>query len=829
MFRLLIVDKSMSRLIRLPALPKVSAHAQVQAPSRNQAIEEVRRLKRAVMIGVYGAIFGFIPFYAFVLHYSVVQLVVGTVIGLGIAVSAIEGAFAQMFKFRKRSSYPATLLVEIGGTSGLEQAQEQMLDALTELLNLDGAAVIVDVSQAGGGSIAVLNIEPGTAERLRANCGSQIAGAMERRHSVCLTVKTEDGQPDADGDATLAIVPIVVWGRANGVILLLGSRSKDLDDQELMDGIGMAAGVSLENLRQKGNLLDTNSVLRATLDSTADGIVVIVGAKRIASYNRRLIEMWQVPDDILVDGNAAQRLADFVVAQIEEPDEFRRKIESLQEDKTSESFDVLRFKDGRLFEVYSQPQVVEGQIVGRVWCVRDVTQRVQSEQTIHRLAYHDALTDLPNRALFIDRLTVALAQSRRTRQQVAVMFLDIDRFKMINDTFGHHAGDDVLRAIGAELSILVRDGDTVARVGGDEFTLLLTGIGDDESVAGVAARILETLRRPRLIDDQELRVTTSLGIAVFPEDGGDVEELLRNADTAMYRAKAQGRDNFQTYTPAMSAEIVRRVSTESDLRHALEREEFVVHYQPQLDRETWQITGAEALIRWNHPVRGLVAPAEFISVAEDTGLIVPIGEWVLRAACRDNKAWQDAGWPPLTVTVNLSALQFQQSNLVEMIAGVLRETNLAPHYLEMEITEGTMIHDPELAASVIEELREMGVRVSIDDFGTGYSSLNYLKRFPIDRLKIDRSFINELTTDPNDAAIATAVIAMAHSLGLGVVAEGVETEEQLAFLVDHECDMFQGYYIGRPESETKMREFLASARERLENLRSTPTPTRLAG
>jgi len=504
---------------------------------------------------------------------------------------------------------------------------------------------------------------------------------------------------------------------------------------------------------------------------------------------------------------------------MDNPDDFRRKLEALQEDRSSESFDMLRLKDGRLFEVFSQPQVVEGEIVGRVWCVRDVTERVQSEQTIRRLAYHDALTDLPNRALFVDRLTVALAQSRRTRQQVAVMFLDIDRFKMINDTLGHPAGDEVLRAIGAELSLLVRDGDTVARVGGDEFTLLLAGVGDDESVSGVASRILEMVRRPRLIGDQEMRVTTSVGIAVFPEDGEDVETLLRNADTAMYRAKAQGRDNFQTYTPAMSAEIVHRVSTESDLRRALEREEFVVYYQPQLDRETWQITGAEALIRWQHPSRGLVPPAEFISVAEETGLIVPIGEWVLRAACRANKTWQDAGWPPLTVTVNLSALQFQQENLVAMIAGVLRETGLSPRYLEMEITEGTMIHNPEFAATVIQELREMGVHVSIDDFGTGYSSLNYLKRFPIDRLKIDRSFIEELTTDPNNAAIATAIIAMAHSLGLGVVAEGVETEEQLNFLVEHDCDMFQGYYIGRPEPEAMLRLLLSAPRERLEGLR----------
>jgi diguanylate cyclase (GGDEF)-like protein/PAS domain S-box-containing protein len=771
------------------------------------------------MVGVYGAIFGFIPFYAFVLHYNAAQLIIGTLIGLGIAVSAIEGAFAQMFKFRKRSSYPATLLVEIGAATTVEQAHSQLLDALAELFKLSGAALLLDNAEPGDETPA-LGLDSNRVQCLRTSIGPQIETVMKTRRSLSQTVDSPIACANDRSRQALAVVPVLAWGRPAGVILMLSPTGKDLGDHELLDGIGVAAGVSLENLRQQDHLQDALSVLQATLDSTADGIVVVVADRRIASYNRRFLEMWQVPEHLLSGGDGAASLADWVLNRVENREEFEQRLSDLQGDGSVDSFDQLRLKDGRLFEAYSQPQTIEGNIVGRVWCVRDVTERAQSEQTIRRLAYHDALTDLPNRALFTDRLTVALAQSRRLHQPVAVVFLDIDRFKMINDTLGHAAGDDVLRSIGAELSTLVRDGDTVARIGGDEFTLLLTGVGGDESIAAVAGRILETIRRPRTVGEQEIHVTTSIGIAIFPQDGDDAETLLRNADTAMYRAKAQGRDNFQTYTPAMSDEIVRRVSTESDLRRALDRSEFAVYYQPQLDRATWEIAGAEALIRWHHPVRGLVLPGDFISVAEETGLIVPIGEWVLRAACRENKIWQDMGLPPITVTVNLSARQFQQANLVAMIAGVLAETGLKARYLELEITEGTTIKDPEFAAAVIQELRDMGVRVSIDDFGTGYSSLNYLKRFRLDRLKIDRSFIDELTTSPNDAAITSAVIAIAHSLGLGVVAEGVETQEQLDFLVKHDCDTFQGYYIGRPEPAIMLQGLLQAPQVRLDSIRT---------
>ncbi|MEO8456464.1 MAG: EAL domain-containing protein [Chloroflexota bacterium] len=784
--------------------------------SRTHPIDQVRLLKRSVMFGVYGAIFGFIPFYAFVLHYSAEQLIIGTGIGVGIAVTAIECAFGQMFKFRKRSSYPATLLVETGEAANSDLAREQVLDVLTDLLDLTSVAIAQPDKDGELQFVAMRGVEVEAAAALLARSKPHIEQAMAQQQTTFFSDSPERGVAGA--------VPIMAWGKSIGALVVVSNKyTKDLKDEELMLGIGVATGVSLENLRQKEDLGDTLSVLTATLDSTADGVLVIDSRGRIVSYNQRFTDMWAIPDDVLklADRSQAMQLA---LEKITDPEEFLRKTSEIDQMSDENSFDTLSLKDGRSFERFSQPQVVNGETVGRVWCFRDVTERKQSEETIRHLAYHDALTDLPNRALLSDRLTVALAQARRTREPLAVMFLDIDRFKLINDTLGHSVGDDLLRQVALELSHLVRDGDTVARVGGDEFTLLLSGMSESDTVSVISRRILETIRQPRTLADQELRVTTSLGVAMFPADGETAESLLRNADTAMYRAKQQGRDNFQTYNPSMSQEIVNRVSLESDLRRALTRGEFVLAYQPQVNSQTWQITGAEALIRWQHPTKGLVHPVEFISVAEDTGLIVPMGEWVLREACIRNKAWQDAGLPPIVINVNLSALQFQQANLVEMIEGVLHDSGLEPQYLEFEITEGTTVRDPDFAALVLRQLRAMGVRISIDDFGTGYSSLNYLKRFRIDRLKIDRSFVDELTTDANDAAIATAVIVMAHSLGLGVVAEGVETEEQLRFLLERGCDEFQGYLVGRPCPEDEMRKLLANMDEHAARLRAMSQP-----
>jgi diguanylate cyclase (GGDEF)-like protein len=417
---------------------------------------------------------------------------------------------------------------------------------------------------------------------------------------------------------------------------------------------------------------------------------------------------------------------------------------------------------------------------------------------IEHLAYHDALTGLPNRPLFMDRLIVALAQAGRAHQKLAVFFLDLDRFKDINDSLGHTTGDTLLKAVAERVRRCVRDGDTVARFGGDEFTLMIPKIENIEDAAKIAQKIIDTLKIPFLVGDRELFVTTSIGISISPGDGTDPETLVRNADTAMYRAKDQGRDNYQLYAPAMNARALERLALENLLRKAVSQNELTLFYQPQIDADTRALVGVEALIRWNHPELGLISPAIFIGVAESSGLIVPIGEWILRTACRQIKIWQRKIDHDITVAINLSARQFQQPDLVDMIRSAIEETGIKGPSLEVEITESSAMQNADNTVYTLRELKSLGVRISMDDFGTGYSSLNYLKRFPIDTLKLDKAFVKDVTTDPSDAAIVSAVIQMAHSLNIKVVAEGVETEAQLEFLVRQKCDTIQGYFFSRP-------------------------------
>ncbi|HWS72419.1 MAG TPA: EAL domain-containing protein [Thermoanaerobaculia bacterium] len=450
--------------------------------------------------------------------------------------------------------------------------------------------------------------------------------------------------------------------------------------------------------------------------------------------------------------------------------------------------------------------------VGMIACLLEDEREAAELATveIEHLAYHDALTGLPNRPLFIDRLIVALAQAHRGTQKLAVFFLDLDRFKDINDSLGHSVGDTLLKAVAERVRRCVREGDTVARFGGDEFTLLVPRIDNVEDAAKIAQKIIETLKIPFFIHDRELFVTTSIGISVFPGDGHDPETLVRNADAAMYRAKDQGRDNYQLYAPAMNERALERLALENMLRKALANHELVLFYQPLVDLTTRRIVGAEALIRWQHPELGLLSPAHFISVAELSGLIIPIGEWVLRTACRQLKVWQRKFDPDLSISINLSARQFQQPDLVGQIRSAIIETGVNAGSVELEITESNAMQNAENTIYSLRELKTLGVRIAMDDFGTGYSSLNYLKRFPIDTLKLDQSFVRDIRTDSSDAAIVSAVISMAHSLHLSVVAEGVETEEQLAFLALQQCDLIQGFLFSEPLAADALEPLLAA-------------------
>jgi diguanylate cyclase (GGDEF)-like protein/PAS domain S-box-containing protein len=437
--------------------------------------------------------------------------------------------------------------------------------------------------------------------------------------------------------------------------------------------------------------------------------------------------------------------------------------------------------------------------VGAVLIARDVRARKRAERQIAYQACHDALTGLPNRTLFYDRLIQELARARRhDGRRLAVLFLDLDQFKVVNDTLGHAAGDRLLIEIAGRLRQTVRESDTVARIGGDEFTFLLPGIDRAEDAARTAQKILEAVSRPLEIDGHRLYVTTSIGISLYPADGEEAEALLSSADIAMYRAKDLGRNGFQLSNPAMNAKSVARLTLERDLRMAIERGEFTLVYQPQADVVSGRTVGVEALVRWNHPQRGLVLPGEFIAIAEETRLILPLGEWVLRTACEQARRWQAGGGPPLRVAVNLSALQFRQRDLAGTVQTILGESGIAPGSLVIEITESAAMLDAELTIDVLSELREMGLRIAIDDFGTGHASLAYLKQFPIDTLKIDRSFVSDMEASREGAAIVTAIIGLAHGLGLEVLAEGVESESQLCRLAACGCDEYQGFLISTP-------------------------------
>jgi len=543
-------------------------------------------------------------------------------------------------------------------------------------------------------------------------------------------------------------------------------------------------------------LRETNQFAAEIIENAGEGIVVYDRDLRYLLWNRFMEDLTGVAAEDVLGKKAADVFPHITEQHVDD------LLERAMAGHTVASPDIHYYvpdspHEGWVSAVYRPHYDASGTIVGVIGLIRDITQRKAAEQQIEFQAYHDALTGLANRPLFQEHLTLALALAQRRRRLVAVLFLDLDHFKIVNDSLGHTVGDELLKQVGLRLKSVVREGDTVARVGGDEFTIVLQDLQRKEDAAVVAEKVLRTIAQPADISGHHLYITTSIGITTFPDDGEDAETLLKNADNAMYRAKAEGRNTFHLSTQELSRWVEERMTLESSLHLAIERDEFELVYQPQIDVRTMKVCGMEALLRWRHPERGLIAPAEFISVAEDRGYIVVIGDWVLRTACEQAARLRSAGHDRVRVAVNLSARQFREASLLPRVRAAVEQSHLDPHLLELEITESVAVDNVELTLGILHELRAAGISIAIDDFGTGHSALSYLKHFPVDTLKIDGSFVEELPA-PDSAAIVRAIIQLAEGLRLRVVAEGVERKEQLDFLIANGCTDVQGFYFGNP-------------------------------
>src|SRR5216683_2356337 len=547
------------------------------------------------------------------------------------------------------------------------------------------------------------------------------------------------------------------------------------------------------------------------MSNAAEGIVVYDRELRCQVWNRFMEDLTGLRAEEVL----GKRAADFFPVVGEQPieDVLARVLKGETVSLSETSYMVPGTdRQGWIAASYRPQHDTKGNVTGIIGKVLDLTERKRTEQQMEYQSYHDALTGLANRRLFQEHLTLALALAQRKRRPVAVLFLDLDHFKVVNDSLGHTLGDSLLREIATRLRGSVREGDVVARVGGDEFTIVLQELEKKEDAAVMAQRVLRIISEPIDIEGQRLYVTASIGITVYPDDGEDAETLLKNADNAMYRAKAVGRNCYEMSTQELSRSMQERMTLESGLHQAMERNEFEVYYQPQIDIRTNRIIGMEALLRWRHPERGLMSPGSFLSVAEERGFIVLIGDWVLRTALNQVRAFRDLGFPDFRVAVNLSARQFRELSLVDGIESAVKQARVDPRLLELEITESVAMENLDLTFKVLERLRRTGISIAIDDFGMGHSSLSYLKRFPIDCLKIDRNFVEDLPDRFEDAAIVRSVIELAQGLNLRVVAEGVETKPQLDFLKEHGCREVQGFYFGFPVPAPQFQETLNQAR-----------------
>ncbi len=577
------------------------------------------------------------------------------------------------------------------------------------------------------------------------------------------------------------------------------------EDGQIQGIVCMASGL-MENQQKIETLQQAEDRYRSVFERAGEGFFQTTVDGNYLGVNLALAQIYgyKSPEDFI---NSLTNIAHQLYVNPHRRNEFRQIIEEQGEVWNFES--QVYSRDGSIIWISENARArcnANGEIVGYEGTVADITERRLAQATIRYQASHDLLTNLPNRAQFNEKLSWHLAEASQKRQMLGVCFLDLDRFKTINDTLGHAVGDRLLQKVSKRVLSCLRPQDVFARWGGDEFTLLLPQLQSLEEAAEIAQKILDVLKPAFKLQGHQLHITSSIGIAVYPDDGVDGETLLSNADAALYRTKAQGRNNYQFYKAAMNSQATELLILENDLHQALAQGEFILHYQPQVNIITGEISGMEALIRWHHPTLGLIPPAKFIPLAEENGLIVPIGEWVLRTACTQNQIWQKVGLPALRMAVNLSARQFQQPNLTEMIAQILQQTGLKPEFLELEITETVAMENAETTTEILSKLHQMGVKISIDDFGTGYSSLGYLKKFPLHTLKIDRSFVQDLTDGDSasdraglrDAAIVMAIMALGNILNLRVIAEGVQTEEQLNCLRSLACQDMQGYLFSRP-------------------------------
>ena len=590
--------------------------------------------------------------------------------------------------------------------------------------------------------------------------------------------------------------------------LISTSLQLRFENTDLVDDLSQAKTV-LEDHTQE--LEKSFSLVRATLESSTDGMLVVDTDNNIEECNKKFIEMWKIPLWIL-EARDIKAIITIVRDQLVHPNIFAERMAELAINPEAETFDELIFKDGRVFERYSHPRHIGNHYAGRVWTFRDVTGRKLLEAKLFHQANFDSLTGLPNRVLVMDRISQAIVHAKREKSHLAVLFLDLDRFKMINDTLGHSLGDKLLKVVAARLIKCVRENDTVSREGGDEFLMILTSLKNEADTVTIARKCLESLGEPFLIEGNKFNSTISVGISFYPRDGQDAETLIRNADIAMYRAKELGRNNFQFFTEQMNKKVQTRLLIENSLRSAVERKEFSIVYQPIVSLKSKQVVGMEALLRWHHATMGWVSPSEFVPVAEENGMIIPMADWVLRVACAQAKNWQREGLAPIQVYVNVSARQFKQANFFEQLIQILNEEQLEPHYLALELTENILMYDVQKNIKMLNKIKKLGVSIVIDDFGVGYSSLSQLKCLPVDKLKINGSFIQDIPNYADDAAITSAIIALAGKLNIKVIAEDVENQSQLHYLLKHNCDEIQGFYFSEPLDAEKGQSFCGKIR-----------------